>query len=64
MMINQLLLGPYSLASLQIRTFKLFIVEKPNTEQKERKDGLILSSVVSSSIDEVIENTKTLSQTN
>lgn len=63
MMINQLLLGPYSLASLQIGTFKLFI-RKPNTEQKERKDGLILSSVVSSSIDEVIENTKTLSQTN
>lgn len=39
-------------------------MRKPNTEQKERKDGLILSSVVSSSIDEVIENTKTLSQTN
>lgn len=61
-MINQLLLGPYSLASLQIGTFKLFILE--NQTQNKRKDGLILSSVVSSSIDEVIENTKTLSQTN
>lgn len=39
-MINQLFLGHFSLASLQIRTFHSI---KPNTEQKEGKDGLILS---------------------
>lgn len=39
MMINQLLLGPYSLASLQIRTFKLFIVE--NQTQNKRKGKMV-----------------------